>query len=241
MPTRCLGDYLFKLKSLKSMLVKPEMTWNPPYITAEPEIMQRKLRQGDKFLVIASDGLWDKFSSEEVVDLVSEFFRKQDAGILDENQASNVCTFLIRQALINAMGGKEEDHLRTVFQLDPKLRRYVHDDITITVVRFNTDNLTEENAMSTVWNDEHNFPHPPQIPVTSPARDIFTKCSGSVRANDKSGTSRTGVVNGSAGIIGAATICDDGSCSPIIHGMSSNERGRFGTTDGTASNSPIRA
>ncbi|WWC96007.1 hypothetical protein V866_002874 [Kwoniella sp. B9012] len=48
---------------------------DPPYMDAEPEITIRNLRENDdeklKFLVIATDGLWDKLSSEEVILLLS--------------------------------------------------------------------------------------------------------------------------------------------------------------------------
>ena len=41
----------------------------PPYFTAEPEITTTKIKKGD-FVVMASDGLWDCLTSEEVVGLV---------------------------------------------------------------------------------------------------------------------------------------------------------------------------
>jgi pyruvate dehydrogenase phosphatase len=41
----------------------------PPYFTAEPEITTTTIRKGD-FVVLASDGLWDCLTSEEVVGLV---------------------------------------------------------------------------------------------------------------------------------------------------------------------------
>jgi pyruvate dehydrogenase phosphatase len=41
----------------------------PPYFTAEPEITTTTIRKGD-FVVMASDGLWDCLSNEEVVGLV---------------------------------------------------------------------------------------------------------------------------------------------------------------------------
>ena len=41
----------------------------PPYFTAEPEITTTIIRKGD-FVVLASDGLWDCLTSEEVVGLV---------------------------------------------------------------------------------------------------------------------------------------------------------------------------
>ncbi|KAK6908286.1 hypothetical protein I203_102287 [Kwoniella mangroviensis CBS 8507] len=48
---------------------------DPPFMDAEPEITIRKLRGNDneklKFLVIATDGLWDRICSEEVILLLS--------------------------------------------------------------------------------------------------------------------------------------------------------------------------
>ena len=41
----------------------------PPYFTAEPEITTTTIRKGD-FVVLASDGLWDCLTNEEVVGLV---------------------------------------------------------------------------------------------------------------------------------------------------------------------------
>ena len=41
----------------------------PPYFTAEPEITTTTIRKGD-FVVMASDGLWDCLTNEEVVGLV---------------------------------------------------------------------------------------------------------------------------------------------------------------------------
>lgn len=43
----------------------------PPYLTARPEIIKHTLAPKDKFLVIASDGLWDLLSPTQVVRLVS--------------------------------------------------------------------------------------------------------------------------------------------------------------------------
>ena len=42
-------------------------------VTAEPEIkMFANLSQRDKFLVIASDGIWDRFSNQEVMMLIAK-------------------------------------------------------------------------------------------------------------------------------------------------------------------------
>ncbi|GJP48103.1 hypothetical protein CLOM_g7383 [Closterium sp. NIES-68] len=51
--TRSLGDHDMK-----------------PAVTAEPEVMHHKLSADDEFLVMASDGLWEKLSNEEVAQYV---------------------------------------------------------------------------------------------------------------------------------------------------------------------------
>jgi len=44
----------------------------PPYLTAEPEVMETRIQGGDHpdFLIMASDGLWDHISSEDAVTCV---------------------------------------------------------------------------------------------------------------------------------------------------------------------------
>mmetsp|Transcript_3676 Transcript_3676/g.5691 ORF Transcript_3676/g.5691 Transcript_3676/m.5691 type:complete len:660 (-) Transcript_3676:370-2349(-) len=41
-----------------------------PYITADPEICEYEIEESDMFLVIASDGIWDVLSNEQVAKLV---------------------------------------------------------------------------------------------------------------------------------------------------------------------------
>lgn len=161
MPTRGFGDFVFKLKSLKPVLAKPESLWNPPYITADPEIVQHKIREGDQFIIVASDGLWDKFSNEEAVSLVGNFFQEQTKQN-PSSQLSNVCTFLIEKSLSKALGADNEEHMGMMLQLDPKVRRQYHDDITITVIKFNPSNLSCQNSMCKSWLVDTNFPPRPQ-------------------------------------------------------------------------------
>ena len=57
---------MFKVKDLKS----------PPYISVEPHLYHRRIRQGeDQFVVMGSDGLFDFFSNEEVVRHVNDCLR----------------------------------------------------------------------------------------------------------------------------------------------------------------------
>ena len=46
-----------------------------PYLTARPDITHDKLSHWDKFLVIASDGLWDMMGDAQVVRLVGEHIK----------------------------------------------------------------------------------------------------------------------------------------------------------------------
>ncbi|KAF8663482.1 hypothetical protein AX16_001050 [Volvariella volvacea WC 439] len=90
-PTRAFGDARYKwprpiqetlsqaflVGNGKPMRPPPPLFKTPPYVTARPVVTHRKLSLGSsdgqkalRFLVLATDGLWDELSSEEVVSLV---------------------------------------------------------------------------------------------------------------------------------------------------------------------------
>ena len=72
MPCRVFGDAKYKLPTefVSKFTVPRKGYLTPPYVTADPEIIHHKIRFGDKFLVIASDGLWDKLTSKQVLELL---------------------------------------------------------------------------------------------------------------------------------------------------------------------------
>jgi len=41
------------------------------WVTAEPEVKRRTLEEGDEFLVLATDGLWDVLSNDDAARIVS--------------------------------------------------------------------------------------------------------------------------------------------------------------------------
>ena len=47
-------------------------------VFAEPEVKIFPFMEEDKFIVIASDGLWEYVSNDEVIEIVSEYFEKKD-------------------------------------------------------------------------------------------------------------------------------------------------------------------
>ena len=58
-------------------IIEPLLT--PPYLTAEPVITTTKIEpdKGD-FVIMASDGLWDRLTSEQAVDLIGRWLEKFD-------------------------------------------------------------------------------------------------------------------------------------------------------------------
>ena len=78
----------------------------PPYVTCRPEITHRKLTFLDdktsssksnlKFIVLATDGLWDQLSSSEVVSLVGEHLRRSK---LSPTQAHSLPKSITKQNL----------------------------------------------------------------------------------------------------------------------------------------------
>ncbi|XP_068117519.1 pyruvate dehydrogenase [acetyl-transferring]-phosphatase 2, mitochondrial [Hyperolius riggenbachi] len=182
MPFRAFGDVRFKWSEelQKSVLQKacraeplniyqyyPANYHTPPYLTATPEVTYHKLRPQDKFLVMASDGLWDMLDNQEVVRLVAEHLseislqepqitvQKRSLGHMhnlllqrrsrrSSLQDHNVATHLIRHAIgSNDDGEIEQEKLTAMLSLPEDLSRMYRDDITVTVVFFNSSAVEE--------------------------------------------------------------------------------------------------
>mmetsp|Transcript_66946 Transcript_66946/g.104662 ORF Transcript_66946/g.104662 Transcript_66946/m.104662 type:complete len:429 (+) Transcript_66946:125-1411(+) len=58
-----------------------------PYVTAQPEVSERKLDSRDRFLVLGTDGVWDQMSSQEAVDIASRISDPANAAREITNQA----------------------------------------------------------------------------------------------------------------------------------------------------------
>lgn len=58
-----------------------------PYVTAQPEVSERKLDHRDRFLVLGTDGVWDQMSSQEAVDIASRISDPANAAREITNQA----------------------------------------------------------------------------------------------------------------------------------------------------------
>jgi pyruvate dehydrogenase phosphatase len=49
----------------------------PPYLTAKPVVSLTEVRPGKGFMILASDGLWDRMKSEQAVILVGKWLDKK--------------------------------------------------------------------------------------------------------------------------------------------------------------------
>lgn len=155
-PLRAFGDAKFKWskekqekvfneKGIKSFSEAKEFL-TPPYLTAEPEVTSYQLQRTDKFLILATDGLWDMLSNEEAVEFVKDNLQKHnpDYNITDQEpnpayDLKNSASRLIKEAL----GGEDHVAVSTSLSLPyPDVRNY-RDDITVTVVHFDWSNVVE--------------------------------------------------------------------------------------------------
>lgn len=174
-PLRAMGDFRYKwtrenlvkyaIPTYGESVIAPHY-YTPPYLTACPDITYHRLRPKDKFLIIASDGLWDLISPLEAVRLVGEHmsgkvtlspFRlpRSNMALNEINKAlqqrkevlklkpidKNAATHLIRNALGGSEYGLSHSKLSQLLSLPENVVRLFRDDITITVVYFDSDYL----------------------------------------------------------------------------------------------------
>ncbi|KAJ1737649.1 hypothetical protein LPJ68_005971, partial [Coemansia sp. RSA 1086] len=106
-----------------------------------------QLSENDKFIVIASDGLYDQLSDEEVIDSVAQWYEarsdvNKDAGSDSTltTQDSNGATHLIRAALsTDRLGRRSDSVIRRLLAIPPPHSRRFRDDISVTIVTLNRD------------------------------------------------------------------------------------------------------
>ncbi len=77
-PTRAFGDFRLKYPEFNNPNKLPVEkgyaseipNFNGPYITSKPDIKVFELTKKDKYLIMASDGLWDELDKNEVAEIV---------------------------------------------------------------------------------------------------------------------------------------------------------------------------
>ncbi|KAJ6330679.1 hypothetical protein OIU76_009303 [Salix suchowensis] len=135
--SRSIGDAYLK---------RPEFSLNPsfprfhlpepirrPVLTSEPSIYSRDLRPNDKFVIFASDGLWEQLTNQEAVEIVYS------------NPRAGIARRLVRAAL-NVAARKRVMRYDDLKKVDRGIRRFFHDDITVVVIFIDHELL--ENSTS---------------------------------------------------------------------------------------------
>ncbi|CAG9138246.1 hypothetical protein JYU34_000466 [Plutella xylostella] len=174
-PLRSLGDYRYKWSAdtLKEVAVPmmgpraiPANYFSPPYLSAQPDVYYHRLTPKDKFMILASDGLWDMLTPLQSVKLVGEhmkgkvFFNplklpRKDIALGDINDLlshrreslkskpkdRNAATHLLRHAIGGTEYGVDHARLAHLLSLAPDVSRMFRDDITVTVLYFDSEFL----------------------------------------------------------------------------------------------------
>ncbi|MED6255833.1 hypothetical protein ATANTOWER_015634 [Ataeniobius toweri] len=179
LPFRAFGDVRFKWSAemlnrlydtrpdilsavSESVRTLPPHYLTPPYLSARPEVTRHIIRPADKFLVLATDGLWELMHRQTVIQMVGE----HQAGLLQQRpiipsanttlgnlqglllerrgrvkavlEDHNAATHLLRHALgDDGYGSVAPNRLARMLSLPADLVRRYRDDITITVIHLN--------------------------------------------------------------------------------------------------------
>ncbi|KAF7989920.1 hypothetical protein HCN44_008594 [Aphidius gifuensis] len=174
-PLRAFGDFRYKWnKEIMSNTVVPYYGesaippnyYTPPYLTAKPDVVYHRLTPKDKFLILATDGLWDFISPLEAVRLVGEHMSgkvtlspltlsrnniklseinqmllQRTKGLKKKPLDENAATHLLRNALGGTEYGIDHSKISQFLTLSDKIVRMFRDDITITVVYMDSEFL----------------------------------------------------------------------------------------------------
>ncbi|KAM4587614.1 pyruvate dehydrogenase [acetyl-transferring]-phosphatase 1, mitochondrial-like [Odontesthes bonariensis] len=176
LPFRAFGDVRFKWKAEmlsrvyetrpdvlsavnEAVRTLPPHYLTPPYLSAEPEVTRHLIRPADKFVVLATDGLWELMHRQRVVQLVGEqlaglqqqrpivpsedmtlgglqrLLLERRGRVLSVLEDQNAATHLLRHTLgDDGYGAVAPNRLAKMLSLPTDLARRYRDDITITVV-----------------------------------------------------------------------------------------------------------
>ncbi|KAI3968590.1 hypothetical protein MKW92_053214 [Papaver armeniacum] len=137
--SRSIGDAYLKRPEFSLIHHSPRFRLTEPLgrpvLSAVPSIYTRAVRPQDKFLIFASDGLWEHLTNQEAVDIVHKSPR------------SGIAKRLVQTALVEA-ARKREMRYYDLKKVEKGIRRFFHDDITVVVIFLDQDVLEKECSFS---------------------------------------------------------------------------------------------
>ena len=133
-----------------------------PVLSAEPCVYTRVLQTSDKFVIFASDGLWEHVSNQQAVEIVhkhprpvrlfKERFRMLEYIALyfvnhstDVRNTQGIARMLVRRAM-NIAAKKKGMMYDDLKKVERGVRRFFHDDITVAVIFIDSELLMVEKA-----------------------------------------------------------------------------------------------
>ncbi|XP_051128908.1 probable protein phosphatase 2C 40 [Andrographis paniculata] len=134
--TRAFGVGYLKKKEMNDALMgilRVRNLVSPPYVSLEPSLSVHEVSSSDHFVVLASDGLFDFFTNDEVVKFVHSYILKYPCG----DPAKFLVQQLVARAATSAGFSKEE-----LMSVPAGRRRKYHDDITVIVIVLGTNKRT---------------------------------------------------------------------------------------------------
>ncbi|KAF4135275.1 Protein phosphatase 2C [Phytophthora infestans] len=127
--TRAFGDFYLKCAELSSAPFKCDWLQSKvPYITSEPSITTVYMDGSEKYVILASDGLWDVMTPLEAVHIVAKFDPEQSLFFSTASAA-------LIHAVLEKIAHRDGLMMHELMSMPQgAVRRRFHDDITCTVV-----------------------------------------------------------------------------------------------------------
>lgn len=132
-PTKSFGDFHLKTAEVEfdpergRPFLDSQNKKSFPYIDADPDLTVTKRGKEDKFVIAATDGLWDQFTSREAVGIVEAALV---AGLTPDQAAEELVEAALMRAATNHKMGLHE-----MKSLPPgSSRRNLHDDISVCII-----------------------------------------------------------------------------------------------------------
>lgn len=143
-PSRAFGDAFYKWKRQTQDKIKRQffgrsphqLLKTPPYVTAEPVVTSTEVEphRGD-FVVLATDGLWEMLSNEEVVGLVGQWVESQRAAKSNDGAKSWLQSWFnsegslpIETKTSDALTGQRAPIRQQQYNISPNSNRFVVED-----------------------------------------------------------------------------------------------------------------
>ncbi|XP_076893837.1 putative protein phosphatase 2C 46 [Bidens hawaiensis] len=123
--SRSIGDvYLKKAEFNREPLYANFRLRDPirrPILRSDPSVSMHEIQPEDRFVIFASDGLWEHLSNQEAVDIV-------------KNHPNNGSARRLVKAALQEAAKKREMRYSDLKKIERGVRRHFHDDITVVVV-----------------------------------------------------------------------------------------------------------